>query len=184
LNVRIFGRFVEAIISRAIICLNTLDDVISNMKNRILTLSAILILLAVGIIPQTIFLQQGEAATGAERRCPCPKAPVATSGDNIYIAWWTNKTGNDEIMFRASTDGGKTFGDKMNLSNTPNADSHEVEIATFGDNKNDIIVTWWETNKTSNEPVFRISQDNGTTFEPVLSLSVNGPLSSNSTAMG
>ena len=37
-------------------------------------------------------------------------------------------------MFRASTDGGKTFGDKINLSNTPKVDSHEVEIATFGDN--------------------------------------------------
>jgi hypothetical protein len=27
------------------------------------------------------------------------KAPIATSGDNVYIAWWTNKTGNDEIIF-------------------------------------------------------------------------------------
>ena len=37
------------------------------------------------------------------------KAPIATSGDNIYIAWWTNKTGNNEVMFRASTDGGVTL---------------------------------------------------------------------------
>ena len=27
-------------------------------------------------------------------------APIATSGDNTYIAWWTNKTGNDEVQFR------------------------------------------------------------------------------------
>jgi hypothetical protein len=32
-------------------------------------------------------------------------ATIAISGDNIYIAWWTNKTGNDEVMFRASDDG-------------------------------------------------------------------------------
>lgn len=50
------------------------------------------------------------------------KAPIATSGNNIYIAWWTNKTGNDEVMFRASTDGGKTFGDKINLSNSTYSD--------------------------------------------------------------
>ena len=31
-------------------------------------------------------------------------APIATSGNKIYIAWWTNKTGNNEVMFRASTD--------------------------------------------------------------------------------
>jgi hypothetical protein len=50
------------------------------------------------------------------------KAPVATSGYNIYIAWWTNKIGNDEVMFRASTDGGKTFGGKINLSNSTYSD--------------------------------------------------------------
>ena len=50
-------------------------------------------------------------------------APIATSGNNIYIAWWANKTGNNEVMFRASTDGGKTFGDKINLSNSTKADS-------------------------------------------------------------
>ena len=116
--------------------------------------------------------------------CPCPKAPVATPGDNIYIAWWTNKTGNDEVMFRASTDGGKTFGDRMNLSNTPNADSQEVEIATFGNHENNLIVTWWETNQTSNEPVFRISTDNGTTFDPTMNLSTNGPISNSSSVRG
>lgn len=37
---------------------------------------------------------------------------AATSGDNTYIAWWTNKSGNDEVLFRASTDAGATFADK------------------------------------------------------------------------
>ena len=114
--------------------------------------------------------------------CPAPKAPVVTSGDNIYIAWWTNKTGNDKVMFRASTDGGKTFGEKMNLSNSSQADSQEVEIATFGDNGTQIIVTWWERNQTNNEPVFRISPDNSKTFEPVLNLLTNGPISGSSSA--
>ena len=46
------------------------------------------------------------------------EAPIATSGDNVYITWWTNKPGNEEVMFRASTDNGATFGDKIKLSNT------------------------------------------------------------------
>jgi hypothetical protein len=38
-------------------------------------------------------------------------APIATSGNNnVYIAWWSNKTGNDEVIFKESTDGGKTSG--------------------------------------------------------------------------
>jgi uncharacterized protein (UPF0333 family) len=112
------------------------------MNNHVLTISAFAIMLAVGVVVTlVIFLPQVEAATGADRRCPCPKAPIATSGDNIYIAWWTNKTGNDEVMFRASTDGGLTFGEKINLSNTTNADSQEVEIGTFGVHKDKVIVT-------------------------------------------
>jgi len=101
------------------------------------------------------------------------KAPIATSGDNTYIAWWTNRTGNDEVMFRASTDGGATFTDKINLSDSTGAESQDVEIAADGDN---VIVTWWERNATSNEPVLRISTDNGETFGSLLRLAANGTI--------
>ena|SRR6476661_4355149 len=97
-------------------------------------------------------------------------APIATSGENVYVALWSNKTGNDEVMFKASTDGGKTFGSKINLSNTPNSDSQDVEISAAGNN---VYVTWWERNATSNEPVMRVSNDNGKTFEDLIMLSNN-----------
>jgi hypothetical protein len=104
------------------------------------------------------------------------KAPVVVSGDNIYVAWWTNNTenSNEEVMFRASNDGGATFGDKINLSNTPDGDSWRVEIAAEGA---DVIVTWWETNQTSDTPVARISTDGGQTFGPMLRLGTNGTIS-------
>jgi hypothetical protein len=105
------------------------------------------------------------------------KAPVVVSGDNIYIAWWTNNTenGNEEVMFRASDDGGATFSNKTNLSNTTDADSWRVEIAGEGDN---VVVSWWETNQTSDTPVARISNDGGATFGPLLMLAANGTLGS------
>jgi hypothetical protein len=109
---------------------------------------------------------------------PDRKAPAVVSGDNIYIAWWTNNTenGNEEVMFRASNDGGETFGDKINLSNTTDADSWRVEIAAEGDN---VIVSWWETtNQTSDIPVARISTDAGETFGPLMMLATNGTLGS------
>jgi hypothetical protein len=112
-------------------------------------------------------------AGDSARRCPCPKAPPAISGDNVYVAWWSNKTGNDEVLFRASTDKGQTFGDKINLSNTTDADSHEVEIDSDADS---VVVTWWETNDTSNIPIMRVSNDMGKTFGPTLVLSSNGTL--------
>jgi hypothetical protein len=103
------------------------------------------------------------------------KAPAVVSGDNIYIAWWTNNTenGNEEVMFRASTDAGATFDDKINLSNTTDADSWNVEIAGEGDN---VVVSWWETNQTSDIPVARISNDAGQTFGPLLRLATNGTI--------
>ena len=76
-------------------------------------------------------------------------------------------------MFRASNDKGQTFGDKINLSNTPNADSTRVEIDS---DSNSVVVTWWETNQTANTPVMRISSDNGKTFGPLLKLSDNGTI--------
>jgi hypothetical protein len=74
-------------------------------------------------------------------------------------------------MFRASTDTGKTFGDKINLSNSPNANSTRVEIDS---DANSVVVTWWETNQTSDVPVMRISTDNGKTFGEIINLSANG----------
>jgi hypothetical protein len=44
------------------------------------------------------------------------RAPIATSGNSVYVAWPSNKTGNYEIMFRASSDNGKTFGALLKLA--------------------------------------------------------------------
>ena len=99
--------------------------------------------------------------------------PIAASDNNVYITWWTNKTGNMEVMFRASTDNGVTFGDKMNLSNTTEADSDDAEMAASG---NSVYVTWWERNETSDEPVARVSNDNGAIFGQILRLAANGTM--------
>jgi hypothetical protein len=77
-------------------------------------------------------------------------------------------------MFRASTDGGATFSDKINLSNTTDADSWRVEIAGEGET---VVVSWWETNQTSDIPVARVSDDAGETFGPVINLGTNGTIS-------
>jgi hypothetical protein len=121
----------------------------------------------------TTLLQQVYAWTDPN---PSPrKAPPAISGENVYVAWWTNNTANssNEVIFRASTDGGATFGDKINLSNTTDTDSTRAEIDSDADS---VVVTWWETNQTSDTPVMRVSTDNGASFGSVLTLATNGTL--------
>jgi hypothetical protein len=80
-------------------------------------------------------------------------------------------------MFRASNDGGQTFGDKMNLSNSPDTQSQTAEILAVG---NTVFVTWWELNENvhphTNESVMRVSTDAGQTFGPVLNLGTNGTI--------
>jgi len=103
------------------------------------------------------------------------RALIATSGENIYTVWWSwsNQTGAYEVMFRASVDGGQTFSDKINLSNTTDAESVDAQIAASGDS---VFVTWWEQNQTANEPVMKISNDNGMMFGPLLRLAANGTI--------
>jgi hypothetical protein len=119
-------------------------------------------------------LQQGYTLREGLPEVTSNKVSVAISDNNIYVAWESNKTGNDEVMFRASADAGKTFGDKINLSNTTNSGSQDVEIAADGAK---VVVTWWERNQTSNEPVIIISDDGGKTFGPLLKLATNGTIS-------
>ena len=128
-----------------------------------------------------IFQYQAEAQSKTQLATELGRAvaaPVAISGDNIYITWWTNKTANnnDEVMFRASTDGGATFGEKINLSNTTEADSTRAEIDSDADS---VVVTWWEANQTDDTPVARVSTDNGQTFGPFLRLVNNGTIGGN-----
>lgn len=121
--------------------------------------------------------ESAQSGTLAGVTLPDRKAPIAISGDNVFITWWSNKTGNNEVLFRASTDGGQTFFDKVNLSNTTDAESVDVEIAAEGNN---VVVTWWERNQTVNEPVVRISNDRGQTFGETLKLASNGTIGNNS----
>jgi hypothetical protein len=147
---------------------------------KVFSLATILVVAAIGVTTMAPLTAQGSRSGDGGEGFIDPimnrKAPSVVSGDNIYLAWWTNNTenGNEEVMFRASNDAGQTFGDKINLSNTTDADSWRVEITGEGEN---VVVSWWETNQTSDIPVARISTDAGETFGPMLRLGANGTIS-------
>jgi hypothetical protein len=128
---------------------------------RCIAIAVLLFTLIISMASICLSLQWTYAATW-DYSFTQKKAPIATSGDkNVYVAWWTNKTGNDEVMFKASTYGDKTFSDKVNLSNSSNTKSGNTQIAVVGNN---VYVSWWERNATSDEPVMRVSNDSGKTF--------------------
>ena len=104
---------------------------------------------------------------------PQRKAAVALSDDNIYVAWITNRTGSNEVVFRSSNDAGGTFNDKIILSNTTNVILQDIQISAGDGN---VIITWWQANSTSEGPVARISTDNGHPFTALLNLAANGTI--------
>ena len=142
------------------------------MSKKLVLVVIVTITLGIVIIsPTTTIQQQVDAVTS--KRDFHGGTQTSIFENDVYVAWWTNKTGNDELMYRMSSDAGKTFTDKVNLSNTPNSDSVDVEISA---DEGRVAVSWWERNQTLNEPVIRISTDNGKTFGPVLKLASDGPI--------
>jgi hypothetical protein len=120
---------------------------------------------------------------------------IAVSGDNIHIAWIDNSlTTSKEILYRKSTDGGKTFSDVVNLSNSSRSDSDNLEISAAGNN---VYVVWQDTTsqiidsqdlrdaspannisevintQRNGSVLLRASTDSGNTFEDSITLSNN-----------
>jgi len=142
------------------------------MNKELVLVVIVMITLGAAIIATTTTIQQQVDAVTSKRDFQGGTQTSIFEND-VYVAWWTNKSGNDEVMYRLSSDAGKTFTDKVNLSNTPNSDSVDIEISA---DEGRVAVSWWERNQTLNEPVIRISNDNGKTFGPVLKLASDGPI--------
>jgi len=98
--------------------------------------------------------------------------PIATSGNNVFMAWANNDTGHWNVFFAKSTDGGKTL--KIMMISAPNSGNtidQNSEISASGSN---VYVTWW-TNKTGVlMPLFRASNDAGNTFAKPIILNSTG----------
>jgi hypothetical protein len=61
------------------------------------------------------------------------------SGNNVYVLPWDNKTGNWEVFMAKSIDGGQTFKDTINLSNSTETRSDDAHIVAEEGN---VYVTW------------------------------------------
>jgi hypothetical protein len=142
------------------------------MNKKLVLVVIVMITLGAAIIATTTTIQQQVDAVTSKRDFQGGTQTSIFEND-VYVAWWSNKSGNNEVIYRLSSDAGKTFTDKVNLSNTPNSDSVDVEISA---DEGRVAVSWWERNQTLNEPVIRISNDNGKTFGPVLKLASDGPI--------
>jgi glucose/arabinose dehydrogenase len=94
---------------------------------------------------------------------------IESFGNNTFVIWQDNSTGNEEIFLRKSTNGGITFGNTTNVSsNTGFSTSPQIE--SFGNN----TFVIWQDNSTGNEEIFlRKSTNGGITFGNTTNVSSN-----------
>jgi hypothetical protein len=114
-----------------------------------------------------------------ENECCVPilLAPMSIDDNgNLLISWADNRTGNWEIFFTKSLDNGKTFEDSINVSNSPNGRSENVEIVSEKDN---IYITFWDNKTGEIAPYIVVSDNQGQTFSTPLLLNVSNETSIN-----
>jgi hypothetical protein len=102
-------------------------------------------------------------------------AHIVLSGNNVYVVWNDNSTGNGDIYFKRSADNGTTFGSTQNLSNNP-GNSTAAQMAAYQDN---VYVVWEDASTGNGDIYFKASLDNGTKFAGQKSLARNNGSSFN-----
>ena len=96
---------------------------------------------------------------------------TAASGSNRFVVWYDSTPGNDDILFKRSTDAGATWKATVNLSTNPGS-SKDPQIAVSGSN---VYVVWEQHNSVANvdDTFFRRSTDNGATWGSKVKISAN-----------
>jgi Tol biopolymer transport system component len=94
---------------------------------------------------------------------------ISVNGSNIYMVWREETTGNREIYFKRSTDGGITWSANRRLTNNA-GESQDPQISVNGSN---IYVVWDDDSTGYREIYFKRSTDGGITWSANMRLTNN-----------
>jgi hypothetical protein len=112
--------------------------------------------------------------TVGKTKGPSMMPQIATSGENVYVVWRDDTTGNGDIYFRGSMFAGSDFNKTQKLSIAPSVSS-DPKIAASGNNVN---VLWREDVAGKGVLNYRVSNDGGFDFSRTQALSGVGMNSS------
>ena len=93
-----------------------------------------------------------------------------SSGSNVYVLWVRGDEDNTDLYLKISHDGGKTFGQAINLSNNPASLSYHPKVVASGEN---VYVVWEDDdgNSENSDIFFMKSSDAGKSFSGKTNLS-------------
>ena len=95
---------------------------------------------------------------------------VASDKSNVYAVWSQGDFDSNltDIFFKKSTDGGASFGDTINLSNSFNIHSTLPSLTLLKEN---VYTAWTEGPLNDGEVYYRRSTDGGASFGETVNLS-------------
>jgi hypothetical protein len=95
---------------------------------------------------------------------------VTSDNGNVYVIWSQGSfdDGVTDIFFKRSTDGGASFGETINLSNTADSLSSLGSITLLD---RDVYIAWSDGPFSKGEVDFRRSTDGGASFGETINLS-------------
>ncbi len=85
---------------------------------------------------------------------------IAASGNNIHVTWMDLRTGNLEIFYKRSTDGGTSWGVDIRMTNNT-VDSDYPAISSSGQL---VHIVWQDRRDTNIEIYYKRSADGGATW--------------------
>lgn len=94
---------------------------------------------------------------------------IAGYGNNVYVAWHDDTSGDRDVYTKRSTDNGCAFSNSLDLSNQSGA-SVDQQIAVSGSN---VYVIWEQLPRNNGSIFFTRSTDNGTSFDTIQNLGNN-----------
>jgi hypothetical protein len=96
---------------------------------------------------------------------------IAAYDEKVHVAWIDNSLGNKEILLARSIDNGTTFSEAINLSNTTNTNSRNLELSAFDNN---VYAVWLDDDERGNGIIlFKASNDGGETFGNSITIARN-----------
>ena len=96
---------------------------------------------------------------------------IAAYDEIVHVAWIDDSLGNEEILLARSIDNGTTFSEAINLSNTTNTNSRNLELSAF---ENNVYAVWLDEDEQENGIIlFKASNDGGETFSHPMTIARN-----------
>ena len=102
---------------------------------------------AIAIEPKSVFF--GEEINISNNNGTSELPQITSQGNNVYVVWQDNTTGNNDVYFAYSPDNGKTFESLRNLSKN-NGTSEFPQVSSSNDN----FLVIWKDNSNGIDDVF------------------------------